>query len=87
MCFKSGWNRSSFDVIDYRLDAFELSAFERAVMTTKSVILSSRLVMEYLAPEKCEGRYGVDGISHLASLEVRFQTQMWGEVEDSMSLV
>jgi len=39
--------------------------------------------MEYLDPEKCPGRYGVEGISHLASLEVRFQTQMWGEVEDS----
>jgi chaperone required for assembly of F1-ATPase len=52
-------------------------------MTTKSVLLSARLVMEYLSPEKCEGRYGVEGISHLAGLEVRFQTQMWGEVEDS----
>jgi len=40
--------------------------------------------MEYLDPEKCPGeRYGVEGIAHLASLEVRFQTQMWGEVEDS----
>ena len=43
--------------------------------------------MEYLAPEKCEKRYGVDGIAHLASLEVRFQTQMWGEVEDSISIL
>lgn len=62
-----------------------MSAFERAVMTTKSVLLSARLVMEYLEPEKCEERYGVEGISHLASLEVRFQTQMWGEVEDSIT--
>ena len=68
-----------------RLDAFELSAFERAVMTTKSVLLATRLVMEYTSPEKCDGRYGVEGISHLASLEVRFQTSMWGEVEDSMN--
>jgi len=43
--------------------------------------------MEYLDPEKCEGRYGVEGIAHLASLEVRWQTQMWGEVEDSNYLV
>lgn len=55
-------------------------------MTTKSVLLSTRLLMEYMDPEKCEGRYGVEGISHLASLEVRFQTQMWGEVEDSIPL-
>lgn len=41
------------------------------------------MVMEYLSPEKCDGRYGVDGIAYLASLEVRFQTQMWGEVEDT----
>jgi ATP synthase mitochondrial F1 complex assembly factor 2 len=68
------------------LDAFELAAFEKAVMTTKSFLLSTRLVMEYLEPEKCKGRYGVEGIAQLASLEVRFQTQMWGEVEDSMSL-
>lgn len=69
----------------YRLDPFELSSFERAVMTTKSVLLATRLVMEYTSPEKCDGRYGVEGISHLASLEVRFQTSMWGEVEDSMN--
>lgn len=66
-----------------RLDPFELSAFERCVMTTKSILLATRLVMEYISPEKCDGRYGVEGIAHLASLEVRFQTQMWGEVEDS----
>jgi len=65
------------------LDPFELSAFERCAMTTKSVLLATRLVMEYISPEKCERRYGVEGIAHLASLEVRFQTQMWGEVEDS----
>jgi len=53
-------------------------------MTTKSILLSTRLMMEYLDPEKCEGRYGVEGIAHLASLEVRWQTEMWGEVEDSM---
>ena len=41
--------------------------------------------MEYTSPEKWAGRYGVEGISHLASLEVRFQTSMWGEVEDSMN--
>lgn len=52
-------------------------------MTTKSILLSVRLLMEYISPEKCEGRYGVEGIAHLSSLEVRFQTQRWGEVEDS----
>jgi len=67
-----------------RLNAFELSALERAVMTTKSILLGSRLIMEYTSPEKCGGRrYGVEEISELANLEVRFQTQMWGEVEDS----
>ena len=43
--------------------------------------------MEYLDPEKYPDRYGLEGISYLASLEVRFQTQMWGEVEDSMALL
>ena len=52
-------------------------------MTTKSVLLSARLLMEYISPEKCGRRYGVEGIAHLSSLEVRFQTQRWGEVEDS----
>jgi len=66
------------------LDAFQLSALERAVMTTKSVLLSARLLLEYLNPEKCQGHYGVEGIAQLASLEVRFQTQLWGEVEDSI---
>ena len=40
--------------------------------------------MEYLSPEQCPQRYSVEGISNLASLEVRFQTEMWGEVEDSI---
>jgi ATP synthase F1 complex assembly factor 2 len=53
-------------------------------MTTKSILLGSRLIMEYTSPDKCGSRrYGVEGISELANLEVRFQTQMWGEVEDS----
>jgi chaperone required for assembly of F1-ATPase len=68
-----------------RLDEFQLAGLERAVMTTKSLLLSVRLLMEYVAPESCPSRYGVEGIAQLASLEVRFQTQMWGEVEDSMS--
>jgi chaperone required for assembly of F1-ATPase len=68
------------------LDEFQVAGLERAVMTSKSLILSARLVMEYTEPEKCPNRYGVEGIAQLASLEVRFQTQMWGEVEDSMAV-
>lgn len=66
------------------LDSYELAAFERAVMMTNSFLLSTRLLMEYLEPEKCEGRYGVEGIASLATVEVRWQTQRWGEVEDSI---
>jgi hypothetical protein len=33
--------------------------------------------MEYLDPEKCPDQYGVERVSHLTSLEVRSQTQMW----------
>jgi hypothetical protein len=45
-------------------------------------------MMEYKSPEKCPtiaglSRYGVEKISQLATLEVQFQTQQWGEVEDS----
>jgi chaperone required for assembly of F1-ATPase len=40
--------------------------------------------MEHLEPEKCEGHYGVDGIASLANLEVNYQTENWGEVEDSI---
>ena len=69
-----------------RLNGFELAALERCVMATKSIILSSRLIMEYTNPNKCQSgpRYGVESIAQRASLEVSFQTQKWGEVEDSM---
>ena len=78
-----GWGATT----NGRLNGFELAALERCVLATKSIILSSRLIMEYTDPEKCQSgpRYGVESIAQRASLEVRFQTQMWGEVEDSMS--
>lgn len=71
------------------LDKWELAAFERSVYTTKSFILSTLLVESQkqgllaIDGERGTGSLGVEEIAQLATLEVRYQTQNWGEVEDT----
>jgi len=55
-------------------DPWQLAAFERTVMTTKSFIIGIALV---------EGRLSVDQAAHCAHVEVQSQIDRWGEVEDS----
>lgn len=70
------------------LPAFELAGLERAVLAGKSLLGAVRLVVEW-SPEFRGCRYGetekwgVDEAERVASLEVRYQTDMWGMVEDS----
>jgi ATP synthase F1 complex assembly factor 2 len=56
------------------LDA--LTAFERAVYTTKSFLIALALV---------EGRITVEQASLASQVEVDSQIDIWGEVEDSES--
>ncbi|KAJ3129071.1 ATP synthase complex assembly protein atp12 [Nowakowskiella sp. JEL0407] len=55
-------------------NAFELAAFERCVMTTKSFILGLSIM---------DGLISVEDAHYAARLEVLQQIDVWGEVEDA----
>ena len=75
------------------LGAWELAGLERAVLAGKSLCVGARLVMEWgesfqnirqaMPAEQKTTRFGVEEAAEACSLEVRWQTGMWGEVEDS----
>jgi len=59
-------------------DAWELAAFERAVMATKSFVIALRLVE---ANRTSDGeQWGVEEASQAAEVEVKSQTEKWGMV-------
>ncbi|RDL36565.1 uncharacterized protein BP5553_05917 [Venustampulla echinocandica] len=72
------------------LPAFELAGLERAVLAGKGLLLAVRLLVEW-SPElkhlrneqSAEGKFGIEDAARAASLEVDWQTGMWGEVEDT----
>lgn len=75
------------------LPAWELAGLERAVLAGKSLCVAARLVVEWsevfniterrMEREKPEKRFGIEDAAEACSLEVRWQTGRWGEVEDS----
>ena len=72
------------------LPAWELVGLERAVLAGKSLCVGVRLVCEWSEYLKMgnvgeEGgqRFGIEQAAEACSLEVRWQTGRWGEVEDS----
>ena len=75
------------------LGAWELAGLERAVLAGKNLCVGARLVMEWSEklrhvresiPAKQKGTiFGVEEAAKACSLEVNWQTGMWGEVEDS----
>lgn len=72
------------------LPAFELAGLERAVLAGKGLLGAARLLVEWsteLAYLKGESpgreKFGVEEAARAASLEVVWQTGMWGEVEDT----
>jgi chaperone required for assembly of F1-ATPase len=71
------------------LPAFELAGLERAVLASKSLLVGVRLVYEWgeafaqLRKTADAGRFGIEEAAEAASLEVRWQTGQWGEVEDT----
>ena len=71
------------------LSAWEIAALERGVLAGKSLLAASRLVAEWsngpigaghLNPGK---KFGVEEAAQATSLEVDWQLQEWGEVEDT----
>lgn len=71
------------------LPAFELAGLERGVLAGKGLLGAVRLLVEWsdelahLRDEEAGVKWGVEEAARAASLEVDFQTGMWGEVEDT----
>ncbi|KAF2462000.1 hypothetical protein BDY21DRAFT_295499 [Lineolata rhizophorae] len=74
------------------LPAFELAGLERAVLASKSLLVAVRLLAEWseelsrarATDGKAHGaRFGIEEAAEACSVEVRWQTELWGEVEDT----
>lgn len=72
----------------YNLEAHDLAGFERGVLGSKSLLIAARLVAEWsenmrYAQRVEQRKFGIEEATEAASLEVRWQTDNWGEVEDT----
>lgn len=71
------------------LPAFELAGLERGVLAQKGLLGAVRLLVEWstelvhLRDNVAEKKFGVEEAAKVASIEVDWQTGMWGEVEDT----
>lgn len=72
------------------LPAYELAGLERAVLAGKSLLVAARLIVEWSSAfadvRKSAGgisRFGIEEAAEACTLEVRWQTEAWGEVEDT----
>lgn len=72
------------------LPAFELAGLERAVLASKSLLVGVRLIHDWseaFAQSRkaiaSTTRFGIEEAADASSLEVRWQTGQWGEVEDT----
>lgn len=69
------------------LPAYELAALERGVLASKSLLVAARLLVDwsehYRELHNTERRFGIEEAAEACSLEVKWQTKMWGEVEDT----
>ena len=77
------------------LPAWELAGLERAVLAGKSLCVAARIICEWSTEyrqvqefssknaEAYQQRFGIEEAAEACSLEVRWQTGRWGEVEDT----
>ncbi|KAL4753355.1 hypothetical protein BDW72DRAFT_168813 [Aspergillus terricola var. indicus] len=70
------------------LEAYDLAALERGILASKSLLVAVRLVTEWSEnfrqlQRPNQKRFGIEEAAEASSLEVRWQTGMWGEVEDT----
>jgi len=72
------------------LPAFELAGLERGVLASKSLLVATRLLVEWSQEfahlrqnSEAASRFGIEDAAEASSAEVRWQTGMWGEVEDT----
>jgi len=66
------------------LSDWDLVALELATLASKSLLIGARLVAEW-SPEVGVGErsWEIQEAAKAASVEVRYQTEIWGEVEDT----
>jgi ATP synthase F1 complex assembly factor 2 len=62
-------------------DAWDLAALERIVRSSKSFLIGIRLLESIKAGKEAE--FGVTEACEAAEVEVKSQTERWGEVEDT----
>lgn len=68
------------------LPAYELAGLERAVLASKSLCVAVRLLTQWspqFASTAQHESFGIEDAAEASSVEVSWQTQMWGEVEDT----
>lgn len=76
------------------LSPWDLAGLERATLAGKSLLVGVRLLVEWSESfrrsqqwgsndERSETKFGIEAAAEACSLEVRWQTGRWGEVEDS----
>ena len=70
------------------LPAYDLAAFERGVLASKSLLVAVRLLVEWgenfrHLQRPGQKKFGIEEATEASSLEVSYQTEMWGEVEDT----
>ncbi|CAI7581620.1 unnamed protein product [Penicillium pancosmium] len=72
------------------LEAHDLAGLERGILASKSLLVAVRLVAEWSenfrhVQQNGNGRkkFGLEEATEASSLEVKWQTDMWGEVEDT----
>jgi ATP synthase F1 complex assembly factor 2 len=69
------------------LPAYELAALERGGLASKSLLVAVRLLTdwseEFRDLQNSEQKFGIEEAAQAASIEVSWQTGMWGEVEDT----
>ncbi|QLL30378.1 hypothetical protein HG536_0A01950 [Torulaspora globosa] len=66
------------------LSLWDLAVFEKTVLTTKSFICGVLLLQNKASAESLEGlKSSMESIAEAATLEIIYQTDRWGEVEDT----
>lgn len=70
------------------LDAHDLAGLERGILASKSLLVAVRLMVEWSENFRHVQRhgakkFGLEEATEAANLEVKWQTDMWGEVEDT----
>lgn len=70
------------------LHSHDLAALERGILASKSLLIAVRLVAEWSENFRSIQRpgskkFGIEEAAEASSLEVKWQTDMWGEVEDT----